>query len=156
MVFHHSSKGSVSARAQIAVEHDTGGVWGRVSVNPGGHGSPVHATMQMWVDPEGGQLPDARTVVLSTGLTLFESHLSAWGGTIERLGAGRWTYVRYDPDHPDRCEIDEERLAKEFGPLYDGKQRLLIPKEASDEWFKSTAPAGEAPTPRLAEGESAG
>lgn len=103
--------------------------------------------MQMWVAPEAGRAPDLRTVVLSTGLTLFESHVSLWGGDIQRMGAGRWTYVRYDPDHPERCEIDDERLAKEFGSLDNGKQRILIPKEVSGEWFKQTATAADTPTP---------
>jgi hypothetical protein len=94
--FLHSKADAVSARAQVGSEHDTGGAWGRVAVNPGGHGSPVHATLQMWVAPEGEQRPsELRTVTLQNGQTLFESHLSVWGGEIERMGAGRWTYVRY-------------------------------------------------------------
>jgi hypothetical protein len=95
-------------------------------------------------------MPDLRTVVLSTGLTLFESHVSLWGDDIQRMGSGRWTYVRYNPDQPEHCEIDKDRLATEFGLLYNGKQRILIPKEASDEWFKSTGTGPDAPQPPAA------
>jgi hypothetical protein len=101
MPFLHSKTDAVSARAQVGSEHDTGGAWGRAAVNPGGHGSPVHATLQMWVAPE-GERPDLPTVTLENGMTLFESHLSLWGGEIERMGAGRWTYVRYRADQPQR------------------------------------------------------
>lgn len=74
-------------------------------------------------------------MTLENGMTLFESHLSLWGGEIERMGAGRWTYVHYRADQPQRCEIDKDRLTREFGELYGGKQRLLIPRETSDGWF---------------------
>jgi hypothetical protein len=141
MPFLHSKAGAVSARAQVGSEHDTGGAWGRAAVNPGGHGSPVHATLQMWVAPEGEQPPELRTVTLENGMTLFESHLSLWGGEIERMGAGRWTYVHYRSDQPQRCEIDKDRLTREFGELYGGKQRLLIPRETSDGWFADPAAA---------------
>jgi hypothetical protein len=141
MPFLHSKTDAVSARAQVGSEHDTGGVWGRAAVNPGGHGSPVHATLQMWVAPDGEQPPELRTVTLENGMTLFESHLSLWGGEIERMGAGRWTYVHYRADQPQRCEIDKDRLTREFGELYGGKQRLLIPRETSEGWF--AAPAAE-------------
>jgi hypothetical protein len=107
-----------------------------VAVNPGGHGSPVHATLPTWVAPDGEQPPELwhsltrqpTTVTLQDGQTLFESHLSLWGGEIERIGAGRWTCVRYQSDRPQRCKIDEQRLTREFGDLYGGKQRLLIPR----------------------------
>jgi hypothetical protein len=140
MPFLHSRTETRSARAQVGSEHDTGGAWGRMAVNPGGHGTPVHATLQMWVAPEGEQPPELRTVTLQNGLTLFESHLSLWGGEIERMGTGRWTYVRYPPDRPERREIDEPRLKRQFGDLYGGKQRLLIPKETSDGWFATAVP----------------
>src|ERR1700679_1316193 len=139
MPFLHSKAGDVSARAQVGSEHDTGGAWGRAAVNPGGHGGPVHAPLQMWVAPEGEKPPELRTVTLENGITLFESHLSLWGGEIERMGAGRWTYVHYRADQPQRCEIDKDRLSREFGELYGGKQRLLIPRETSDGWFADPA-----------------
>ena len=145
MPFLHSRTDAVSARAQVGSEHDTGGAWGRMAVNPGGHGTPVHTTLQMWVAPDGQQPAELPTVTLQNGLTLFESDLSLWGGEIERMGAGRWTYVRYHSDQPQRCEIDEQRLKREFGDLYGGKQRLLIPKETSDSWF--TSPAGATAQP---------
>jgi hypothetical protein len=144
MPFSHSSADTVSARAQVGGEHDTGGAWGRVAVNPGGHGTPVHSTLQMWVAPEGERPPELPTVTLQNGLELFESHLSLWGGEIERMGAGRWTYVRYPSDRPQRCEIDKQRLTREFGDLYGAKQRLLIPRETSDAWF---APADSTESP---------
>jgi Short C-terminal domain len=157
MPFLHSKTGDVSARAQVGSEHDTGGAWGRMAVNPGGHGTPVHATLQMWVAPAGERPPDLRTVTLQNGETLFESHLSVWGGEIERMGAGRWTYVRYRADQPQRCEIDKDRLTQEFGELYGGKQRLLIPRETSDGWFAQpatteppAAPPAAAPEPSAA------
>jgi hypothetical protein len=42
-----------------------------MAVNPGGHGTPIHATLQMWIAPEGERPPELRTVTLQNGLTLF-------------------------------------------------------------------------------------
>lgn len=44
------------------------------------------------------------------------------------------TYVLYDPAHPGKCEIDSERLEREFGAIErpDGEQRrLAIPYQES-------------------------
>ncbi|HWE66545.1 MAG TPA: SHOCT domain-containing protein [Acidimicrobiales bacterium] len=65
----------------------------------------------------------------------FESAISVWGG--DELMPGHWTYVRYDPDEPDHCDVDKDRLAKEFGSRSQGGRRLTIPTVVSDEWTKS-------------------
>ena len=88
--------------------------------------------------------PELRTVTLQNGETLFESHLSLLGRRDRadgRRAAGPTSATKLD--RPQRCEIDEERLTREFGDLYGGKQRLLIPRETSDGWF---AARGHAPS----------
>jgi Short C-terminal domain len=104
----------------------------------------MHTSFILRVAPEDGQ-PE------------FESRLSAWGNDANRLRPGRWTYVLYDPDHPDRCELDKDRLAKEFEPLYDHKHRVMVPKDVSAAWFKTTATVGDPlPPPNPASGDIVG
>jgi hypothetical protein len=72
-------------------------------------------------------------VVPDNGKPEFESRVSIWGETQSgRLEQGNWaypwTYVLYDPDKPDECEIDTDRLAKEFGSIEKGEQRVTIPR----------------------------
>jgi len=129
MVFRRlTSKRSVSARAQLGEFHDSL----KGAVNPGGSGTAHHTTFHLRIAPENGD-------------PQLESEISVWGGDAERLQPGRWTYVLYDPDKPDRCDLDKDRLAKEFDPLYNGKHRVMVPKEVSDEWFKNTATLAGAP-----------
>lgn len=127
-----SSKRSVSARAQLTTHRDLVGA----SIRRDGidQSSSLHTTLQLRVTPENGE-PE------------FESQMSVWGNDANHLQPGRWTYVRYDPDHPDRCDLDKDRLAKEFDPLYDGRHRVMVPKDVSDAWFKSTATVADAPAP---------
>ncbi len=101
----------------------------------GSHGDysrPLHTTFRLQVIPDNGQ-------------PMFASQLSVWGTDADHLQPGRWTYVLYDSDHPDRCELDKDRLSKEFEPLYSGRHRVMVPKEVSDAWFASTAAAAENP-----------
>jgi hypothetical protein len=66
----------------------------------------------------------------------LESDASAWGGDEEHLVRGHWTYVLYDPEHPDQCDIDSDRLVKEFGRVDGKKRRTSVPQWVSDEWAK--------------------
>jgi hypothetical protein len=59
--------------------------------------------------------------------------MSVWGKDADRLHAGRWTYVLYDPDRPDSCDLDKDRLAKEFGPDRHGHP-VMVPQDVSDAW----------------------
>jgi hypothetical protein len=127
-----ASKRSVSARAQLTTHHDAVGA--HIQQDGISQSSSVHTTMALRVIPDDGQ-PE------------FGSQLSAWGNDANRLQPGRWTYVLYDPDHPDRCELDKDRLAKEFEPLYDRKHRVMVPKEVSAGWFPTTAAVADAPVP---------
>jgi len=131
------SKGSISARAQLGTFHDS-----KLLSESRYHGSTtsLHSVFQLRVTPENGE-PE------------FKSELSAWGGNADRLQPGRWTYVLYDADRPDRCDIDKDRLTKEFGTLYNGDQRLLVPKEVSGGWFNNAAPA-DTPVPPKSASES--
>jgi hypothetical protein len=91
--------------------------------------SALHSTSQLFVAPDNGD-------------PLFRSQTSVWGNDANLLNPGHWTYVLFDPDRPDHCDIDRARLLKEFGPRRDGDHRLAIPKDVSDEWFKSMRAAG--------------
>jgi hypothetical protein len=75
--------------------------------------------------------------------------LSLWGKAVNDVNyvSGRWTYVLYDPDRPDRCEIDMDRLAKEFGLCPDGNRPHLMPRDAGHLEFKVTGPVADARTP---------
>lgn len=128
---HSKSKGSISARAQLTTHHDLSS---GVSNDGVAVLSSGHTTFRMRVTPDRGE-PE------------FESQLSAWGGDANHLQSGRWTYVRYDPERPDRCDLDKDRLAKEFEPLYNGRHRVIVPKDVSDGWFKSTGAVADAPAP---------
>ncbi len=125
-----SSKRSISARAQLSTHHDVGGA--SIRQDGIGQSSSLHTTFQLRVIPVNGE-PE------------FASQMSVWGNDANHLQPGRWTYVQYDPDHPDRCELDKDRLAKEFDPLYDGRRRVMVPKDVSDAWFKSTGADADAP-----------
>src|SRR3984885_11156189 len=91
--------------------------------------SALHSTSQLFVAPDNGD-------------PLFRSQTSVWGNDANLVNPGHWTYVLFDPDRPDHCDIDRARLLKEFGPRRDGDHRLAIPKDVSDEWFKSMRAAG--------------
>ncbi len=125
-----SPKRSVSARAQLTTHHDIGGA--SIRQDGIGQSSSLHTTFHLRVAPVNGE-PE------------FDSQMSVWGNDGNHLQPGRWTYVQYDPDHPDRCELDKDRLAKEFDPLYDGRRRVMVPKDVSDAWFKSTDAHADAP-----------
>jgi hypothetical protein len=46
----------------------------------------------------------------------------------------RETYVLYDPEHPEQCDIDRDRLTREFGTVRDmgnDRQRIMIPQAVS-------------------------
>jgi len=66
----------------------------------------------------------------------FESAADAWGGDEDHLVEGHWTYVVYDPEHPGQCNIDGERLMKEFGPGEGKKRRTSIPQWWAKEKFE--------------------
>jgi hypothetical protein len=123
------SKGTVSARAQLTTFHDSKLLAG--SVNPGGSNKSLHSTFVMRVTPEDGGAE-------------FESHMSVWGNDADHLQPGRWTYVRYDPNKPDHCDLDKDRLQKEFGSEF-SKHPVMAPREVGGEW--SGGPAASAGQP---------
>jgi hypothetical protein len=132
-------KGSVGARAQLTTFRDSKLL--NVSVNPGGSGKSLHSVFTMRVTPEDGQ-PE------------FESQMSVWGNDADRLQAGRWTYVLYNPEKPDSCELDKDRLAKEFGPGGQGHP-VMVPRDVSAAWFQSGSgsPAAAGPAPPEPKGD---
>jgi Short C-terminal domain len=126
------SKGTVSARAQLTTFHDSKLLAG--SVNPGGSNKSLHSTFVMRVTPEGGGAE-------------FESHMSVWGNDADHLQPGRWTYVRYNPDKPDRCDLDKDRLEKEFGSEF-RKHPVMVPREVSGEWSNGQTAGAAASRPQ--------
>lgn len=113
-----SSKGPVGARAQLLSFEDS--KYLKVSVNPGGAGKSLHSICLLRVAPENGQ-PE------------FKSQMSVWGNDADRLRPGRWTYVLYDPARPDNCDLDKDRLAKEFEADRHGHP-VMVPRDVSDAW----------------------
>ncbi len=102
-----------------------------------------HETLRVRVIPDNGQ-PE------------FESELSKWGKAVNEAyyQAGRWTYVLYDPERPDCCEIDRDRLAKQFGLRPDGDRPHLIPRDPTGVQVSVTGPRTGAPTPSTASPDS--
>jgi hypothetical protein len=128
------SKRTASAKAQFVNIHD-----GLVSKSSVGHQGGIrstsvgHETCRLRVTPEDGQ-PE------------FESELSLWGNAANDVyyTPGRWTYVLYDPAKPERCEIDRDRLAKEFGLRPDGGKPHMIPREPGTPTISISGPGTEA------------
>ena len=96
------------------------------SMDSVGGGTPfrktLHSKIRVEVSPDDGG-PD------------FESAASAWGGDEQDLDVRNWTYVRYDPRQPAECELDGDRLEKEFGRS-DGKRRTTVPRQVAHTWTK--------------------
>jgi hypothetical protein len=86
-------------------------------------------------------------VVPDDGLPEFESSLAVRGGDQGHFDALHWTYVRYDPAHPDRCEIDSDRLEQEFGRGDGRKRRNTVPISVSREWTREAGPTSRRPEP---------
>jgi hypothetical protein len=104
--------------------------------------STLHAKIAIRVTPDDGG-------------PQFDSRASAWGGDEEHLVHGHWTYVLYDPEQPDECDIDSDRLTQEFGKVDGHKQRTSVPQWVSDEWADKAA--GRAPrVPTILSSPSAG
>jgi hypothetical protein len=81
--------------------------------------------------------------------------MSVWGKDADRLQAGRWTYILYNPEKPDTCDLDKDRLAKEFGADRHGHP-VMVPREVSNGWFQeqmaaSAPPAAAPPRPDITE-----
>jgi hypothetical protein len=128
------SKRSASAKAQVLGEHD--GLNQKWSPAMGGitESSSLHMTCKLRVVPDDGR-PE------------FESQLSLWGNSANYyLTEGRWTYVRYNPDKPDKCDLDVDRIVKEFGRNdRTGMQAVMIPTNVSDAWGLGTGSVGAGP-----------
>jgi hypothetical protein len=93
--------------------------WLKGSASPGGPDKAYESKVQVRVAPNGQ--PE------------FDSEIRVWGGDVQRIQSGRQTYVLYDPEDPGHCDIDRERLTKEFGPAPNGKHRVDIPLKGTAE-----------------------
>jgi hypothetical protein len=89
-------------------------------------GVPLRSKLRLRVLPDDGR-PE------------FESAATVWGGDQGHFDALHWTYVRFDPGHPDSCEIDRDRLTEEFGPVDGKKRRNTVPEAISREWTKESS-----------------
>jgi hypothetical protein len=128
-LLHRGSKGSASARAQITGYHDGLSMFeGQAGIS---QKKALQSTFQLRVVPDDGQAE-------------FASAMSVWGTDADHLRAARWTYVTYDPDKPEQCHLDTDRVTGEFGE-FGGRHRVMVPKDVGDGWFVSLAPAGAAP-----------
>jgi hypothetical protein len=107
------------------------------SVNPGGSGKSLHSVFVMRVTPENGEAE-------------FESQMSVWGNDADRLQAGRWTYILYNPEKPDTCDLDKDRLAKEFGADRHGHP-VMVPRDVSSGWSHSGSGGSAATSPPASE-----
>jgi hypothetical protein len=131
-LLHRGSKGSVNARAQMTGYHD--GLSSKQYDGGISQSKALQTTFQMRVVPDDGQ-PE------------FASTMSVWGTDADHLRAARWTYVTYDPDKPEHCHLDKDRVGQEFGPLFNGRHRVMVPKDVGDGWYRSLAPAADDPAP---------
>jgi hypothetical protein len=128
-------RGKLSARGRAAIL-EAGGftvqkTWlqGREAV-----GLPVRSKLRLRVVPDDG-LPE------------FESSLAVSRGDQGHFDALHWTYVRYDPDHPQRCQIDSDRLEQEFGPVDGHKRRNTVPISVSRDWTRQASPTSRRAEP---------
>jgi hypothetical protein len=130
-----SSKNRLSGRGRATILEAGGAtlqktsVTGRVST-----GVPLRSKLRLRVLPDDG-LPE------------FESTIAVWGGDQGHFDALHWTYVRFDPSHPERCEIDGDRLEQEFGAADGGKRRNTVPISVSREWTSQASPTTRRPEP---------
>jgi hypothetical protein len=87
------------AQATILSVHDPKFL---IDGNPysGGGRTPIGERIRVRVKPEGGSEFESEAKVRAHSSFAVEN---------------RETYVLYDPDAPDRCDIDYERLEQEFG-----------------------------------------
>ncbi|HEX4107924.1 MAG TPA: SHOCT domain-containing protein [Solirubrobacteraceae bacterium] len=118
---HRMSTGRALVITADALTLDTGYTTGK--------GASLHSKIRVRVTPDDGG-------------SQFESVASAWGGDQEHLVRGHWTYVLYDREQRDGCDIDGDRLANEFGR--DGKKRRTsVPKWVSDEWTEEAVKSAD-------------
>jgi Short C-terminal domain len=114
---HSKGKRTTSALARFGTYEDS--KWLKGSASPGGPDKAYESKVQVRVAPDGQ--PE------------FDSQIRVWGGDVQRIQSGRQTYVLYDPEDPEHCDIDRERLTKEFGPAPNGKHRVDIPLKGTEE-----------------------
>jgi hypothetical protein len=95
-------------------------------------GLPVRSKLRVRVLPDDG-VPE------------FESSLAVWRGDQGHFDALHWTYVRFDPSDPDRCEIDTDRLQEEFGLVDGHKRRNTVPISVSREWTRQATHTSRRP-----------
>jgi hypothetical protein len=114
---HSKGKRTTSAIARFGTYEDS--KWLKGSASPGGPDKAYESKVQVRVAPDGQ--PE------------FDSEIRVWGGDVQRIQSGRQTYVLYDPEDPKHCDIDRERLTKEFGPAPNGKHRVDIPLKGTQE-----------------------
>jgi hypothetical protein len=130
-------KSRLAGRGRAAILEADGATLQRTSVAGSGSvsiGVPVRSKLRLRVVPD-------------DGLPGFESSLAVWGGDQGHFDALHWTYVRYDPNHPGRCEIDTGRLEEEFGPVDGSKRRNTVPISVSREWTRQATPTSRGPRP---------
>jgi Short C-terminal domain len=106
-----------SALARFGGSHDS--KWLRGSAGPGMPSHAMESKVQVHVMPDGQ--PE------------FASEIRAWGKDVDRIRPGDQTYVLYDPEDPGHCEIDHDRLRKEFGTGNNGKDLVAIPTRGTSD-----------------------
>jgi hypothetical protein len=120
-------KGDLTGRGRAAILEAGGPTFQKTSLQGrDADGLPVRSKLRLRVVPDDG-LPE------------FESSLAVWRGDQGHFDPLHWTYVRYDPAHPDRCEIDGDRLEQEFGPVDGHKRRNTVPISVSREWTRQAS-----------------
>lgn len=143
----HDDELNATGLARILQETDRPGLeWtssydqGAVKIKQGVDLPFSHAKLHLRVKPDSGGAE-------------FESDATVRDGDQEHLDARHLTYVRFDPAHPEQCEIDRERLEREFGQVGYGRhpeKRNTIPLGVSQELARQAfggeqPPAGSAP-----------
>jgi hypothetical protein len=87
------------AVARIVAVHDPKIILDGNLYSDGGH-TPIGERVSLRVRPEGGSEFDSEAKIRAHSSFAFEN---------------RDTYVLYDADKPDHCDIDYDRLEEEFG-----------------------------------------
>jgi hypothetical protein len=129
------SQDKLSGRGRAAILEANGMTFQKTAVTGStSTGVPLRSKLRLRVVPDDG-LPE------------FESSATVWGGDQGHFDALHWTYVRYDPSHPERCEVDSARLQEEFGPVDGRKRRNTVPAPVSSEWTRQASTTSRRPEP---------
>ena len=125
-LLHSKRGGSATGRARII---DAKGLTVPVGDHVATHDVRLRTKISVRVTPDdGGPEFESQTSIGSATLGLAATLAGKKSDADqEHIDECHETYVTYDPEHPEQCEIDLDRLEREFGRTSKGQRRTVIP-----------------------------